>query len=101
MPPWLEYHIHKMERDGLFDEEEEYESEEDVKNDEWFKENYIDLIEEHPREWIAVMDKAIIAIGATRTEADDKAKAIAGERDYSIYFINPTATVTDTGYAPR
>jgi len=90
-----------MERGGLFDEEEEYESEEDVKNDEWFKENYIDLIEEHPREWIAVMDRAIIAIGATRTEADDKAKAIAGERDYSIYFINPTATVTDTGYAPR
>ena len=85
----------------MFDEEEEYESEEDVKNDEWFKENYIDLIEEHPREWIAVMDRAIIAIGATRTEADDKAKAIAGERDYSIYFINPTATVTDTGYAPR
>ena len=90
-----------MERGGLFDEEEEYESEEDVKNDEWFKENYIDLIEEHPREWIAVMDRAIIAIGATRTEADDKAKAVAGERDYSIYFINPTATVTDTGYAPR
>ncbi len=85
----------------MFDEEEEYESEEDVKNDQWFKENYIDLIEEHPREWIAVMDGVIIAIGATRTEADDKAKVIAGEHDYSIYFINPTATVTDIGYAPR
>ena len=90
-----------MERDGLFDNEEEYESEEDVKNDEWFKDNYIDLMEAHPREWIAVMDRAIIAIGATRTEADDKAKAIAGERECSVYYVNPTATVTDTGYSPR
>jgi hypothetical protein len=34
----------------VFDDEEEYESEEDKKNDEWFKDNYIDLMEEHPRE---------------------------------------------------
>ena len=90
-----------MERGGLFDDEEEYESEEDVKNDEWFKDNYIDLIDEHPRQWIAVMDQAIIAVGATRIEVEDKAKAIAGEREYSVYFVNPTATVTDTGYAQR
>jgi hypothetical protein len=90
-----------MERGGLFDNEEEYESEEDVKNDGWFKDNYIDLIEGHPREWIAVMDQTIIAVGATRIEVEDKAKAIAGERDYSVYYVNPTATVTDTGYAPR
>ena len=36
------------------DEEEEYEDEEDLRNDQWFKENYLDLIEQHPREWIAV-----------------------------------------------
>jgi hypothetical protein len=90
-----------MERGGLFDNEEEYESEEDMKNDEWFKDNYIDLMEEHPREWIAVMDQRIIATGSTRIEVEDKAKAIAGERDYSVYFVNPTATITDTGYSQR
>jgi hypothetical protein len=90
-----------MERGGLFDNEEEYESEEDMKNDEWFKDNYIDLMEAHPREWIAVMDRTIVATGTTRIEVEDKAKAIAGERDYSVYYVNPTATVTDTGYSPR
>ena len=85
----------------MFDEEEEYESEEDKKNDQWFKDNYVDLIEGHPREWIAVMDQVIIASGATRIEIEDKAKAIAGERDYSVYYVNPTATITDSGYAPR
>jgi hypothetical protein len=47
------------------------------------------------------MDQVIIANGATRIEVEDKAKAIAGERDYSVYYVNPTATITDTGYAPR
>ena len=85
----------------MFDDEEEYESEEDVKNDQWFKENYIDLVEEHPRGWVAVMDQAIIAIGATRIEARTRPRRSPGDHDYSVYFINPTATVTDTGYAPR
>lgn len=85
----------------MFDDEEEYESEEDKKNDEWFKDNYIDLMEEHPREWIVVMDQRIIAIGTTRIEVEDRAKQITGDHDYSVYFVNPTATVTDTGYSKR
>jgi hypothetical protein len=83
------------------EEEDEYESESDKKNDEWLKENFFDLVEEHPREWIAVMDQKIIALGATRIEAEDKGAEIAGERDFSVYFIPPTTTFTDVGYAPR
>jgi hypothetical protein len=83
------------------DDEEEYESEEDIRNDEWLKENFFDLVEDHPREWIAVMGQKIIAIGATRIEAEDKAAEIAGDRDFSVYFIPPTATFTDVGYTPR
>jgi hypothetical protein len=47
------------------------------------------------------MDQTIIATGTTRIEVEDKAKAIAGERECSVYYVNPTATVTDTGYSPR
>jgi hypothetical protein len=83
------------------DEEEEYESEEDVKNDEWLKENFFDLVDEHPREWIAVMDQRIIAVGATRIEAEDRGREVAGEHEFSVYFIPPTATFTDAGYASR
>ncbi len=84
-----------------YEDEEEYESEEDQKNDVWLKENFFDLIEEHPRERIAVMDQRIIARGATRIEAEDKGREVAGDRDFSVYFIPPTATFTDVGYASR
>jgi hypothetical protein len=83
------------------EDEEEYESEEDKKNDEWLKENFFDLIEEHPRDWIAVMDQKIIAVGTTRIEAEDRGAEIAGDHDFSVYFIPPTATFTDTGYTSR
>ena len=83
------------------DEEEEYESEEDRRNDEWFKESFFDLIEEYPREWIAVMDQKVIARGATRIEAEDRGREIAGEQEFSVYFVPPTGTFTDVGYAPR
>lgn len=83
----------------MTDDQEMTESAEDLKNDEWFKENYLDLIQEHPREWIAVMDRKIIAIGSTEVEAENLANEVAGEKEYSIYFVAPTATVTDSGYS--
>jgi hypothetical protein len=81
------------------DNQEMIESEEDLKNDEWFKDNYLDLIQEHPREWIAVMDQKIIAISSTEMEVEILANEIAGQKEYSIYFVAPTATVTDIGYS--
>jgi hypothetical protein len=83
--------------------EDEYdiESETDLKNDEWFKDKYLDLIQEHPRDWIAVMDQKIIAVGSTETEVEILAKEIAGEREYSVYFVAPTALETDVGYQQK
>lgn len=83
------------------DDEEEYEDETDQKNDEWFKENFFDLMQQYPREWIAVLDGRVIANGAYRIDVEDKAKAIAGELEYSVYFVPPTGTFTDIGYAQR
>jgi len=81
--------------------EEPEESAMDIKNDEWFKNNYIDLMQKYPREWIAVMDQKIIATGATKAEVQEAADDIAGEKEYSLYFVLPTSTVTDTGYSHR
>jgi hypothetical protein len=83
------------------EDDEEYESEEDFKNDDWFKENYLDLIEEHPREWIAVSEQRLICTGATRVEVDDKARELLGEKEYSIYFVLPVDMATDVGYSRR
>ena len=83
------------------EDQEINESETDLKNDEWFKDNYLDLIQEHPREWIAVMDQKIIAVSSTESEVEILAREIAGDREYSMYFIAPTAMVTDSGYSKK
>ena len=83
------------------EDQEKVESETDLKNDDWFKDNYIDLMQEHPREWIAVMDQKIIAVSSTESEVEILAREIAGDREYSMYFIAPTAMVTDSGYSKK
>jgi hypothetical protein len=85
----------------MSDNEEKHESEDDKRNDEWFKENYIDLMQEHARDWIDVMDRKIIAISSTETEAHQKAKKIAGGKEFSVYFVAPTASSTDSDYSHR
>ncbi|MCG7845047.1 MAG: hypothetical protein MIO90_06420 [Methanomassiliicoccales archaeon] len=83
------------------DDDEEHESIKDMRNDMWFKENYIELMQKHLQEWIAVMDQKIIANGALKTDVDVRANEIAGDEEYSLCFILPTATVTDAGYSHR
>ena len=71
-------------------EDDVIESEEDLRNDEWFKENLLVLMEEHPKEWIAVIDCMIIATGTTRTEAEENAMEVSGDREFSVYFVPAT-----------
>jgi hypothetical protein len=70
--------------------EEVVEDEEDIKNDQWFKENYVELVGLHPKEWIAVIDQKIIATGTTMADLDENAMKVAGERKFSIYFVPGT-----------
>lgn len=82
-------------------EEEDVESDEDKRNDEWLKDNFYDLIEKYPREWIAVVGQKVIAKASTRTEVEDMAEDLVDDQDYSVYFIPPTGTFTDVGYSSR
>lgn len=61
----------------------------DLSNDEWFEDNYIDLVQKYPRLWIAVLDQQVISHGTSRREAEAKAKSISGDREFSIYFVEP------------
>jgi hypothetical protein len=84
---------------------EEYEAEEanpeDIRNDEWLKDNFFELINQYPREWICVIDRRVICHAATRDDAEEEAKKVAGDKVFSLYFIPPTATITDVMYARR
>jgi len=63
----------------------------DLSNDQWLEENYLDLVQKYPRLWIAVMDQQVICDAATKSAAEAKAKKIAGDQEFSVYFIEPTA----------
>ncbi len=66
-------------------DEEEY----DVKNDEWLKRNYLELIQDYPNMWIAVWEQRVVSTGTSRNQVETKAKKLMGERRYSCYFIDP------------
>jgi hypothetical protein len=63
----------------------------DLSNDQWLEENYLDLVQKYPRLWIAVLDQQVICDAGTKSAAEAKAKKIAGDQEFSVYFIEPTA----------
>ena len=71
-------------------DEEPAESDEDKKNDEWLKENYIDLIQDYPNHWIAVADRHVICKGISKRAVEAEARRLAPERTFSFYFIEPS-----------
>lgn len=79
--------------------EDRIESEADISNDKWVKENFLDLVQRYPRQWIAVMDQRVIFSGIAEGIAESGAREIAGEREFSMYFIPETPSETDVGYA--
>lgn len=59
-------------------------------NDEWFEQNFLDLVERYPRQWIAVVDRQVVARAATKGGAKAEGKRLAGGKEVSLYFVEPT-----------
>jgi len=74
----------------MADDEEPSEDAVDVKNDEWMRANYLDLIQDYPNRWIAVLDQKVICSGNRKRAVESEAKGIAGDREFSLYFIEPS-----------
>jgi hypothetical protein len=72
------------------DDEYDNESVEDIENDNWLKDNYIDLIAEYPNQWIAVLDQKVIATGSAKRQVEKQAREIAEGESFSLYFIEPS-----------
>ena len=70
--------------------DEPVEDEADVRNDEWFKQNYLYLIQNYPNMWIAVLDQNVVAHGNNRRQVRGDARNVAGDRPFSLYFIEPS-----------
>lgn len=74
----------------MAEDEEAQEGVEDIKNDEWLKQNYLDLIQDYPNRWIAVLDQKVICSGNRKGSVESEARGLAGERRFSLYFIEPS-----------
>lgn len=74
----------------MVDDGEPVEGTEDVMNDLWFKQNYLELIQDYPNRWIAVLDQKVIASGNRRHQVESEAKEIAEDKEFSLYFIEPS-----------
>ncbi|OPY34244.1 MAG: hypothetical protein A4E32_00516 [Methanomassiliicoccales archaeon PtaU1.Bin124] len=82
-------------------DEEITEDEADLQNDRWLQDNFLDLMQNYPREWIAVLNGIIIARAGTKAGVQNIADEVANGEEYSIYFIPPTGTFTDVQYERR
>lgn len=72
------------------DQDETIETDEDIRNDLWFKKNYLDLMNEYPNQWIAVSGERVISSGNTKRTVDAEAKERVPGRLYSLYFVPPS-----------
>ncbi len=76
------------------DVEEPTEEDYDKKNDEWFKANYLDLIQDHPNSWIAGCDQKVVATAGTRSGVESAAKQAVGDKRCSFYFVDIAGIMT-------
>ncbi|MBU0684690.1 MAG: DUF5678 domain-containing protein [Thermoplasmatota archaeon] len=74
----------------MVDDEEPVEGSEDVKNDLWLKQNYLELIQDYPNQWIAVLDQKVVASGNMKRQVESEAREISGDKEFSLYFIEPS-----------
>jgi len=72
------------------DQDEPIETDEDIRNDMWFKKNYLGLISEYPNQWIAVSGERIVSSGNIKRTVDAEAKERTQGRIYSLYFVPPS-----------
>ncbi len=71
-----------------------------LSNDEWFAANLLDLVQKYPNQWIAVLDGNVICNSSSKRRAQGEARRLAGGREFSLYFIEPS--MLQMGYArPR
>lgn len=72
------------------DQDDPLETDDDIRNDMWFKENYIDLVQQYPNQWIAVCDQRVIGAGNIKRVVDSGARDASNGRVYSLYFVPPS-----------
>lgn len=62
-------------------------------DEDWAYDNYNELVEKYPDQWISIIDKNVVASGKRRAEVIELAKKIAGKRDFPTIFLEKKVRV--------
>jgi len=75
------------------DQDEPIETDEDIRNDLWFKENLLKLIQDYPNQWIGVCGQQVISSGSSKSAVDAEARGKVGSKMFSLYFVPPSSVI--------
>ncbi len=61
----------------------------------WVNEHAVEISQQYPNKWVAVMDKAVVAAGRDGAKVEKMAMEKAGQKEFVIFFAgNSSATKT-------
>lgn len=63
------------------------------KDDRWAHRNYQHLVKKYPNQWIAVLNKKVIAFSEDLAKVEEEAARVAGGRDFPMLFVEKGAHV--------
>ena len=52
----------------------------------WANEHFTEIVKEYPNQWVAIVNKEVVAAGGTITEVEKKATEKTGQDEFPIYF---------------
>lgn len=52
----------------------------------WASENFAEIVREYPDQWVAIVDKKVIAAGKTIAEVEEITAEKTGRNEFPIYF---------------
>ena len=62
-------------------------------DEDWIYDNYDDLVRIYPDQWIAVVDKKVIAAGKNAAEVVDLTEQKTSRKEFPVIFVEKTVHV--------
>lgn len=52
----------------------------------WASEHFTQIVKEYPDQWVAIVDKRVVAAASSITEVEKKGSELTGRDEFPIYF---------------
>jgi hypothetical protein len=52
----------------------------------WASENFAEIVKKYPNQWVAIVDKRVVAVGKSIAEVEEVCRIKTGRKDIPIYL---------------